>query len=286
MEVLETVGALRSWIAGRENRPRVLVPTMGALHAGHASLLEAAASARPDCECLVSIFVNPTQFGPGEDYERYPRTFDEDLALCESRGAEAVFAPEASELYPADASVSVAENRLSRVLCGASRVGHFDGVCTIVAKLFLLASPAAAVFGEKDYQQLAVIRRLVRDLHFPVEILAAPTVREADGLAMSSRNRYLSPAERLHAAGIHRALREVAAGIANGALPSPAIARSELHRLVGSIPGARIDYLEIADSGTLESLERFGPTPARLLAAVHFGSTRLIDNVGVPKLNG
>jgi len=286
MEVLETVGALRSWIAGRGNRPRALVPTMGALHAGHASLLEAVASARPDCARLVSIFVNPTQFGPGEDYERYPRTLGEDLALCESRGADAVFAPEASELYPPDSSVSVSESRLSRVLCGASRPGHFDGVCTIVTKLFLLASPAAAVFGEKDYQQLAVIRRLARDLHFPVEILAAPTVREADGLAMSSRNRYLSTEERHHAPRVHRALREVADGIASGAFPSPAAARSELRRLAGSIPGARIDYLEIADSGTLESLERFGSSVPRLLAAVYFRTTRLIDNVGVPKLIG
>jgi len=281
MEVLETVAALRSWTAGRGSRPRVLVPTMGALHWGHASLVEFAATARPEADRVVSIFVNPTQFGPGEDFAAYPRTLDEDLALCASLGVAAVFAPPPAEVYEQDASVSVAERRLSSRLCGASRLGHFDGVCTVVAKLFLLVQPEAAVFGEKDYQQLAVIRRLVRDLNFPVEILSAPTVREPDGLAMSSRNRYLSLEERQHAPGIHAALREVASGISQATLASPAEALAELRRRVGAIPGAEIDYLEIVDSENLEPLSEFGGATPRLLAAVRFGRTRLIDNVGM-----
>jgi len=283
MEVLETVAALRSWTAGRGGRHRVLVPTMGALHRGHASLVEFAAAARPEAVRVVSIFVNPTQFGPGEDFAAYPRTLDEDLRLCASLGVAAVFAPQPAEVYEQDASVSVVERRLSSRLCGASRPGHFDGVCTVVAKLFLLVQPEAAVFGEKDYQQLAVIRRLVRDLHFPVEILSAPTVREPDGLAMSSRNRYLSPEEREHAPGIHAALREVASGISQATLASPAEALAELRRRVGAIPGAEIDYLEIVDAESLEPLSEFGGATPRLLAAVRFGRTRLIDNVGVPR---
>jgi len=283
MELLETVAALRAWTSARRDRPRILVPTMGALHRGHASLVELAAAARPGADRVVSIFVNPTQFGPGEDFAAYPRTLEEDLALCASLGVAAVFSPTASEIYREDASVAVTESRLSARLCGASRPGHFDGVCTVVAKLFLLVQPEAAVFGEKDYQQLAVIRRLVRDLHFPVEILSAPTVREPDGLAMSSRNRYLSPEERERAPGIHATLREVAASIVSGALATPAEALAELRRRVGAIPGAEIDYLEIVDAESLEPLAAFGVAEPRLLAAVRFGKTRLIDNVGVPR---
>src|SRR5690606_14947532 len=166
-----------------------------------------------------SVFVNPVQFGPHEDFDAYPRPLEDDLETCRARGVNVVFAPSADEVYAADRSVGVTEGRLSTTLCGASRPGHFDGVCTVVAKFFALIRPDAAIFGEKDYQQLAVIRRLVRDLDFPVRILAAPTVREDDGLALSSRNRYLDSGQRAAAPVLARSLHEVAAGIASGALP-------------------------------------------------------------------
>ena len=195
----------------RTGRPLVLVPTMGALHAGHAALIDAARiRAGKDGTVVVSIFVNPAQFGPNEDFAKYPRTREADLELCGVHGADIVFTPSASEMYLPDDSTFVDETALSTGLCGAARPGHFRGVCTVVARLFNIIRPDAAVFGEKDYQQLAVIRRMARDLFFGIEILAHPTVREPDGLALSSRNRYLDPAGRERARQFPAALKEAA----------------------------------------------------------------------------
>ncbi len=283
MQILADRRALREWLAARRGAPRVLVPTMGALHRGHTSLLDQAraeADARGG-DTVATIFVNPTQFGPNEDYAAYPRPLRADLALCREHGADAVFVPEAAALYEADRSVSVTEDRLSARLCGASRPGHFDGVCTVVAKLFNLIRPESAVFGEKDYQQLAVIRRLVRDLDFPVRILAGATVREDDGLALSSRNAYLTAAQRAQAPVLHRALASVARDVAEGRAATPEAARRRFAETFAEATLARLDYFEIVDAATLEPLEAFGTAPARMLAAAFFGTTRLIDNVGV-----
>ena len=258
--------------------PVVLVPTMGALHRGHAALIEAARSrAGQGGTVVVSIFVNPSQFGPSEDFSRYPRPLDDDLALCRALGADAVFSPAADEIYPPGDSTVVEETRLSSGLCGARRPGHFRGVCTVVAKLFQILRPDAATFGEKDYQQLAVIRRMVRDLFFAVEIIGYPTVREADGLALSSRNRYLSPRERELAARFPAALL-AAKALADAGESSAdkilALARDGIARGTGREP----QYVELVDADDLSpraALDR----PAVLAAAVLIGETRLIDNV-------
>lgn len=255
--------------------PLVLVPTMGALHAGHAALIASARQlAGPEGSVVVSIFVNPAQFGPGEDLERYPRTPEADLEVCRVGGADAVFLPAAEEIYPPGASTFVDETVLSRGLCGAHRPGHFRGVCTVVAKLFLILRPQAAVFGEKDYQQLAVIRRMVRDLFLDVEVVGHPTVREADGLALSSRNRYLGPEDRRRAAGFAVALRAAAAEHGKGPAGVVAAARDAIREAAGCDP----EYVEAVDADTLDPLPAPG-RPAVLAAAVRLGGTRLIDNV-------
>ena len=250
-----------------------LVPTMGYLHAGHVSLI-AEAKRRADL-VVVSIFVNPVQFGPNEDFEKYPRNEARDLELCETAGASVVFLPQVPAMYAPDASVFITEERLSSGLCGAKRPGHFRGVCTVVAKLFNLALPHVAVFGQKDYQQAAVLRRMVRDLNFPLELVVAPIVREADGLAMSSRNVYLAGDERTRALGLSRALQAAADALASGPRASEEVRRRmcellEQHEL-------KIDYVEVVDAETLEPV-----TEARkghvALIAVYCGKTRLIDN--------
>ena len=282
MEVLKTRKELSDWIAERRHRDRVLVPTMGALHRGHTSLFDRAASlAGESGDLLATIFVNPTQFGPNEDFDAYPRQLEDDLAQCQAHAVTAVFAPTPDEVYEVDASIAITESKLSRHLCGASRPGHFDGVCLVVAKLFLLTQPTAAIFGEKDFQQLAIIRRLVRDLNFPIEIIGAETVREADGLAMSSRNAYLSAENREQAPIIQQTLAATAHAIALGEVKSPVEALERMQSEIGNAPGAKIDYLAAVDAFTLEALTEFGDAPIRLLAAVFFGKTRLIDNVGV-----
>ncbi len=251
----------------------VLVPTMGALHAGHAALIDAArARAGTGGTVVVSIFVNPTQFGPTEDLTKYPRTMESDLEMCDAHGADAVFAPSADTMYPPGDSTFVDETGLSRGLCGAQRPGHFRGVCTVVAKLFNIIRPHAAVFGEKDYQQLAIIRRMARDLFFGLEIIGHPTVREADGLAMSSRNRYLTTDERRRAAAFPAAL-------------SAATRESDPAQIVGKATdmitagtGAEPQYVELVDAETLAPLAALDH-PAVLAAAVKIGETRLIDNV-------
>ena len=258
----------------REGKCIGLVPTMGFLHAGHLSLIDTARS-RADV-VIVSIFVNPTQFAPTEDLDRYPRDFDRDCALCEEHGVDVIFAPEPGEMYAPDASTWVQETKLSQPLCGASRPTFFRGVTTVVAKLFLLAQPDFAVFGLKDAQQLFVVRRMVRDLDFPVEIVAGPLVRDSDGLALSSRNRYLSAEERQKALAIHRSLQAARKTIeADGLGGLVAAVRQAKEDIAAS--GGRVDYVSALDSATL-----LAPTVETrqllLAAAVFYGDTRLIDN--------
>ncbi len=251
------------------------VPTMGNLHEGHLSLVRIA---RLHADTVVvSNFVNPAQFGPNEDFDAYPRTFEADRALCEQEGVDLVFAPTVEDMYPAGASVIVAEHSLSRTLCGASRPGHFDGVCTVVAKLFNLVLPHVAVFGEKDAQQLRIIRRMVRDLRFAVEILPGPTIREPDGLAQSSRNQHLTPAQRPQAACLRRALDEAERLFAGGER-DPRRLEAAMRGLIESQPDARIDYAEIVDDETLQPLPGPIERPALAALAVRIGAPRLIDN--------
>ena len=251
------------------------VPTMGNLHDGHLSLVRIAK--KHSDVVVVSIFVNPTQFGPNEDFAAYPRTFAADRALCEAEGVDLVFYPSVPDMYPAGASVSVTENALSRPLCGAARPGHFDGVCTVVAKLFNIVLPHVAVFGEKDGQQLRVIRRMVRDLRFPVEIVSGPTARESDGLARSSRNQYLTPEQRPQAVCLRRALDEAERLFAAGER-DPRKLVAAMRAVVARAPAAKIDYVEIVDDETLQPLAGPIARPALAALAVWVGKPRLIDN--------
>jgi pantoate--beta-alanine ligase len=257
---------------------RVLVPTMGALHRGHGELIRMAREAAgANGEVAVSIFVNPLQFAPGGDYEKYPRPETDDDEFCRKAGVDILFRPSVEEMYAADFSVAVEENSLANTLEGKSRPGHFRGVCTVVAKLFHLLSPDAAVFGEKDFQQLAIIRRMVRDLNFPVEIIGAPTVREADGLACSSRNRYLSGAERQQAPVLQRALQGALRLVAQGER-SPQVILDAARREIAMAPLARIDYLELVNVETLQPALEADPD-SLIAVAAFFGKTRLIDNL-------
>jgi pantoate--beta-alanine ligase len=254
-----------------------LVPTMGALHEGHARLIELCC--RHTGFAIVSIFVNPTQFGPAEDFDRYPRSLDDDRKRCEAAGAGLVFAPSVEAIYPnGPHSTFVEVPRLSDVLEGASRPGHFRGVATVVLKLLELVRPDVAYFGQKDFQQQLVIRRMVQDLHLPVEIDTCPTIREADGLAMSSRNRYLKPAERQAARVLFRALENAQAAVTAGVRQAGRV-RQILRETIESEPLARLDYAEVAGTETLDPLQNLetGGCAVALLAA-RVGSTRLIDN--------
>jgi pantoate--beta-alanine ligase len=276
--IVHTVAEMRAAVAGwRAAGERVgLVPTMGALHEGHLALVRAA---RATCRrTIVSIFVNPTQFGPNADFDRYPRDLVGDVATLAAVGADLVFAPDVAEMYPQGFATAVTVSGLTEGLCGPYRPGHFAGVATVVSKLLNQAAPDAAFFGEKDFQQLQVIRRLARDLDLPVEIVGVPTVREADGLAMSSRNLYLSADERSRAAAIYRVLSAAARDLAAGENAADVIARgkAELAR-AGFAP---IDYLEIVDAATLKPIPR-GAAGARVAVAAWLGRTRLIDNVPV-----
>ena len=269
-EMQQTALALRA-----QGRRIGFVPTMGNLHDGHLSLVRLAKK-RADV-VVVSIFVNPTQFGPNEDFAAYPRTFESDRALCEAEGVDVVFYPSVPEMYPDGASVSVTENALSRTLCGAARPGHFDGVCTVVAKLFNVVLPHVAVFGEKDGQQLRVIRRMVRDLRFPIDIVSGPTAREPDGLARSSRNQYLTPEQRPQAVCLRRALDEAERRFAAGER-DPAALVAAMRAVVAQAPAAKIDYVEIVDDETLQPLAGPIGRPALAALAVWVGKPRLIDN--------
>jgi pantoate--beta-alanine ligase len=277
MTLIETVNDLRSW---RKSAGKVLfVPTMGALHDGHATLVrEARKMAGTEATVAASIFVNPLQFGPNEDFDRYPRTLEADLALCEAAGADMVFAPPVKEVYHPDRSIQILEKSLSKVLCGASRPGHFDGVCTVVAKLFNLVQPDEAVFGKKDYQQLAIIRRMVRDLDFPVIIHGIETVREADGLAMSSRNRYLSADERAQAPALRAALERAHEAWRGGVTGAGRLLSLIREHLAAAAPLGREDYVSLVDQQTLQPLE-LARAGSLIALAVWFDKARLIDNI-------
>lgn len=252
-----------------------LVPTMGALHAGHLSLVEIA---RKHAECVVmSIFVNPTQFGPNEDFDKYPRTLEADIALAKKAGVDILYTPDVSDMYGEGIATKIEVGEIADELCGKTRPGHFNGVATVVAKLLLRSLPNVAVFGEKDYQQLCVIRQVVDDLDIPVEIIGAPTMRDADGLAMSSRNRYLSDEERRAAPKLYEILRLLAQRLANGQDVEKSLL--EGNSLL-KYAGFKMEYLTLVDADTLEPLAAFQP-PARLVAAGYLGTTRLIDNVAV-----
>ena len=253
------------------------VPTMGALHAGHASLMAAARAGVGDGPVVVSVFVNPLQFGAGEDLERYPRTLDDDLDLCAREGVDVVFAPSADEVYPGgEPQVSVAPGPLAEVLEGRTRPGHFRGVLTVVAKLFGLVRPDVAVFGQKDYQQLVLIRRMTADLCQGVDVVGAPTLREPDGLAMSSRNRFLEPEQRLQAVALSRTLGAAAEAAGHGVEAALDAARTELR----AASGVDLDYLEIRRPDLTPLPETVTtPTEARILIAARVGATRLIDNL-------
>lgn len=273
MHTVASPAALQAWSRERRGQTIGLVPTMGFLHDGHVSLME---QLRPQVDHLaVSIFVNPLQFGAGEDLDVYPRDLPGDLARCEQAGVDVVFTPEGS-MYPEGFQTSVSVHELSTGLCGGRRPGHFDGVCTVVARLFGLSGCTHAIFGEKDYQQLAVLRRMTRDLALPVEVLGAPLVRDADGVALSSRNKYLDPAQRKRARSLHRALFALRDAAASGTKD----ARTLLALAAEQLEVDRLDYLELVDPDSLQPLDEVSG-PARALVAAFVSSTRLIDNVAV-----
>jgi pantoate--beta-alanine ligase len=277
VRIERTRDGLRAWLDGLPGGGgmRVLVPTMGALHRGHLALIaRGRALAGPEGTLVVSIFVNPLQFDRAEDLAGYPRPEERDEALCREAGVDVLFLPPAGEMYASDHSVTVSERALSLGLCGAVRPGHFDGVCTVVLKLFLLTGCRVAVFGEKDFQQLAVVRRMVRDLDVPVEIDAFPTVREEDGLALSSRNQRLDAARRADAPRIRRALLEAAR------LSDPAEMLRLVRTRLGESPLLRVDYVEVVDAATLRPVEDLRGA-ALLAVAVFYGEVRLIDHIAV-----
>lgn len=276
MEIIHTPEAMQQRALDLKRAGRVigLVPTMGFLHEGHLSLMQLA---RERCDLLVaSIFVNPTQFGPNEDLDAYPRDFAHDESLCEQAGVDLIFYPEPKTMYADDASVWVNEELLSDGLCGASRPAHFRGVCTVVAKLFNLVQPDLAVFGEKDAQQLRIIERMVRDLNFPVEIARGPIVRDPDGLAMSSRNKHLSEEQRAAALCLRRSL-DKAEELFGGGERGAEVLRNAMVDLIASIPGAELDYIEVVDDISLAEVRKINGN-ALIALAVKFGAVRLIDN--------
>jgi len=277
MRTIDQVGAMQAWgreVRGRDAARIALVPTMGALHAGHLSLVEIAR--RHADRVVASVFVNPTQFDRADDFARYPRDLERDGALLASAGVDVVFAPDAAEMYLPGAQTSVSVERLAEPLCGAHRPGHFRGVATVVLKLFHIVQPHVAVFGEKDYQQLALIRRMVRDLHVDIDVVGAPIVREDDGLAMSSRNRHLDPAERAAALCLVRALDAAEACVAAGERDTVALVEAA-NAVIAREPRARAEYVAAVDPETLApAAEVAGPVVLAL--AVWIGSTRLIDN--------
>src|SRR5579883_2458008 len=278
LQTVHDIAALRATIGDFRARGETvaLIPTMGALHEGHLALVRAG---RKSCRrTVVSIFVNPTQFGPHEDFRAYPRDEAGDLAKLRAARVDVLFMPAVAEMYPAGFSTTVSVGGLSEGLCGDFRPGHFAGVATVVSKLLIQALPDVALFGEKDYQQLMVIKRLARDLDIPVRIAGVPTVREADGLAMSSRNWYLTPQERAAAPALYRVLSGIAGRLAGGAAAAPLLA--EGRAALAAAGFEPVQYLALCDAETLAPLAR-ADRPARLLAAAYLGKTRLIDNVAV-----
>ena len=278
MQIIRQLDPLRTALDPiRKNGATIgLVPTMGALHAGHMELVKAAMA---QCDkVVVSIFVNPTQFGAGEDLDSYPRQEAADAALLEEAGVELVWAPTVDQVYPDGFATNVSVSGVSSGLCGGSRPGHFDGVATVVAKLFNQVRPDAAFFGEKDFQQLAVIRRMARDLDFTHDIIGVPTVRDADGLALSSRNAYLTSEQRQQAVALPDVMRGAAEEISSGGDISAVLDEAKAKLLASGFH--KVDYFELKHADTLEKMTVFA-RPARLLAAAHIGTTRLIDNIAV-----
>jgi pantoate--beta-alanine ligase len=265
---------MQAWRSEAAAKRVGFVPTMGALHDGHVSLMRAARK-RADF-VVVSIYVNPTQFGKGEDFQEYPRDFDGDCAKCEAENVDIVFAPSDAEMYPQGFSMIVDEPELSKTLEGAIRPGHFRGVCTVVAKLFNIVQPRVAFFGQKDFQQTVIVKKMVRDLNFPIEIVVCPTVRESDGLALSSRNAYLKPDERKEATLLHKALTAARDLVAEGERDAEKI-RAAMRRVLQLSMLLRADYVEICDPDTLKPVKEVKKGHVALLA-VRFGNTRLIDN--------
>ena len=278
LPILRSVAALRDQVARwrRDGLRIAFVPTMGALHDGHLSLV--ARGLEEADRVLVSIFVNPTQFGPNEDFAAYPRTEAADIAKLEGAGAHGVYAPAVEEMYPAGAATTVSVAGVTEAMDGIFRPGHFAGVATVVAKLLNQAQPDVALFGEKDYQQLQVIKRLTRDLDIPVRIEGVPTHREPDGLAMSSRNAYLSPAERAIAPALYRVMQEIALELHRGADAAPLLKKG-IEDIV-TVGFASVDYLELRAADDLSALPRLD-RPARLLVAARLGRARLIDNIAL-----
>jgi len=275
--IVESISAVRSRVgsARREGHRIGLVPTMGALHEGHLSLVR---HARRRCEYIVvSLFVNPTQFVAGEDYESYPRTLDADVAMCRTEGVDLVFAPSVEEMYDPSAATTVHVARLTETLCGPHRPGHFDGVTTVVTKLFNIVQPDVAFFGQKDAQQAIVIRKMVRDLDMPVEVVVCPTVREPDGLAMSSRNRYLSAEQRQQALCLYRSLQEARRAIEEGQRDTRVLT-TRMRRIIEAAGPCAIDYVEVVHPETLERVEHVNGA-VLIAVAVRIGKARLIDNI-------
>jgi pantoate--beta-alanine ligase len=277
MEIIRTVAGMKDYVRQVKARGETvcLVPTMGYLHEGHLDLMR---MGKPLADHLVvSIFVNPTQFGVNEDLDKYPRDLPRDSAMAESVGVEVIFHPEAMDMYPKGYQTYINVEEITDGLCGASRPGHFRGVTTVVAKLFNIVEPDVSVFGEKDYQQLAVIRKMVEDLNMTVKVLAHPTVREEGGLAMSSRNKYLSPEERSSALVLNQSLRRARERVKGGEHSAAAI-RAEAEAAIAGTPGCKIDYIEIVHPDTLKPLEIID-SKAVMALAVRVGVTRLIDNM-------
>ena len=280
--MITTIAELRHWSrAQHATGKRIgLVPTMGALHEGHLSLVRAS---NEQCDrTVVSIFVNPTQFGPNEDFHRYPRPLENDLRLLESVGSPEVFAPTVDEIYPAGFDVAVHVGGVTEVLEGRSRPTHFAGVATVVLKLFLASEADAAFFGQKDYQQARVIRKMVDDLNVSIDLVVCPIVREPDGLAMSSRNRYLSEPQRVQALVLSRGLDEARRLIAEEKIRDAETIRRAVRETIREAPEAEIDYVAVADPSTLRELTTIEPPEVVVLLAVRFGTTRLIDNALIP----
>ncbi len=277
METAETIQSIRSLIkAARDSGKNIgLVPTMGALHVGHISLIEAA---RKKCDYIVvSIFVNPTQFVPGEDFDTYPRPLEDDLEICKKAGVDAVFAPSPEQMYPEEIITWVKVGKITETLCGQFRPGHFRGVTTVCAKLFNIVAPDIAFFGQKDAQQAIVIRRMVADLNMPLEIVVCPTVRESNGLAVSSRNKYLSEQQKKDAANIYKSLQKCQLMIDAGVKDTPAII-NEMRNILLKVPSIEIEYISIVDADTLQNIDHI--TGKVLIAvAVRIGPARLIDNI-------
>ena len=275
MELAKTIKSVRSLVnvARSKGKKIGLVPTMGALHIGHISLIEAA---RKNTDfVVVSIFVNPTQFGPGEDFEKYPRPLNADFEICKKAGTDVVFAPSAKEMYPAEKLTWVNVERLTQPLCGRSRPGHFRGVATVCTKLFNIVVPDIAFFGQKDAQQAAVVKKMVTVLNMSLEIVVCPTVREKNGLAVSSRNRYLTAQERKDAASIYKSLRKCEQMVKEGTLETEPII-AQMRKILS--PVSAIEYISIVDARTLETIDKIAG-PAIAAVAVKIGSTRLIDNI-------